>query len=296
VSSNFRSGARVNKGDLLFAIEPSDYELAIKRTLADIEIAKSDLVRLEAEATSEKQIWLSSHPRGEIPDLIARIPQIAAAKARIRAGEAARETAKLLLQRTKVYAPFNARVINTQLDLGQVVSATASVGSIYAIENLEVVVPISSDDLRRIGNPVGRMAIITSDFMTDQEHVGQVVRQGATLDEFTRLGKLFIRTEANERLTSGEFVSVVVKADSVDSALAIPQSSLRSRDQVWVVDAGALSERHVQILGQKQDLLIVHAFDTADGVVTTPPAGAREGQQVKVRPSTRRAMSEVPDA
>lgn len=296
VSPSFRPGARISKGELLFAIETSDYELAMQRTLADIEIARSDLIRLKAEATAEKKIWSSSKPQNDIPDLIARVPQIAAANARIRAGEAARAAADLALKRTRVYAPFDARVIDTQLDIGQVVTGTVALGSIYSIENLEIVAPVSSDDLRRIGNPVGRTALIVSDFAADQQFAGSVVRQGATLDEFTRLGKLCIRTNANDQLTLGEFVNVVVEGDIVDSALGIPESGLTSRDRVWVVEGDALAERRVEILGHDQNLLMVAAFDTADGVVTIPPAGAREGQIVKVNETGRLASTEVPDA
>ena len=296
VSPSFRPGARVSKGELLFAIETSDYELAMQRTLADIEIARSDLIRLEAEATAEKKIWLSSKPESDIPDLIARVPQIAAANARIRAGEAARAAADLSLKRTRVYAPFDARVIDTRLDVGQVVTGTVALGSIYSIENLEIVVPVSSDDLRRIGNPIGRTAMIASDFASGQQLAGRVVRQGATLDEFTRLGKIFIRTKANDQLMLGEFVNVVVEGDIVDTALGIPESGLTSRDRVWVVEGDALAERRVEILGNDRNLLMVAAFDTADGVVATPPAGAREGQIVKVLESGRLASTEVPSA
>ena len=296
VSSSFRPGARVSKGELLFAIESSDYELAMQRTLADIEIARSDLIRLEAEATAEKKIFLSSNPQRDIPDLIARVPQIVAAKARIKAGDAARAAADLSLKRTRVYAPYDARIIDTQLDVGQVVSGTVSVGSIYSIENLEVVAPVSSDDLRRIGNPVGRTALIVSDFAADQQFAGSVVRQGATLDKFTRLGKLYIRTESNDQLTLGEFVSVVIEGDIINTALGIPESGLTSRDQIWVVEGDTLAERRVQILGHDRGLLMVAAFDTADGVVTTPPAGAREGQVVNVRQTGRQETIEAPDA
>jgi len=296
VSPSFRPGARISKGELLFAIETSDYELAMQRTLADIEIARSDLIRLQAEATAEKKIWSSSKPQNDIPDLIARVPQIAAANARIRAGEAARAAADLALKRTKVYAPFDARVIDTQLDVGQVVTGTVALGSIYSIENLEIVAPVSSDDLRRIGNPIGRTALIVSDFAVDQQFAGSVVRQGAALDEFTRLGKLFIRTHANDQLTLGEFVNVVVEGDIVDSALGIPESGFTSRDQVWVVEGDTLAERRVELLGHDRNLFMVAAFDIADGVVTIPPAGAREGQIVKVHETGRLASTEVPDA
>lgn len=295
VSSKFRPGATVSKGELLFAIEPSDYELAMQRTLADIEIARSDLIRLEAEATAEKQIFLSSNPQREIPALTARVPQIAAANARIRAGEAARAAAELSLDRTKVYAPFDARIIDTKLDVGQVVTETVSLGSIYSIANLEVVAPVSSDDLRRIGDPVGRVALVISDFATNQQFAGRVVRQGATLDEFTRLGKLFIRTEGNDRLTPGEFVNIIIEGDTIDSALGVPESGLTSRDQVWVVEGETLAKRRVQVLGQRQGLLMVAEFDIADGVITTPPAGAREGQAVEVRQTGPQQAAEMAD-
>ena len=94
----------------------------------------------------------------------------------------------------------------------------------------------------------------------------------------------------------GEFVNVVVEGDIVDSALGIPESGLTSRDRVWVVEGDALAERRVEILGHDQNLLMVAAFDTADGVVTIPPAGAREGQIVKVLEAGRLASTEVPSA
>jgi multidrug efflux pump subunit AcrA (membrane-fusion protein) len=110
VSPAFRPGASVSLGELLFVIDRSDYKLAIERTLAEIEVARSDLARLEAEAASEREVWQQQFPDRQIPDLIARVPQIAAAKARIHSGEAARQSAELSLSRTTVRAPFDARI------------------------------------------------------------------------------------------------------------------------------------------------------------------------------------------
>ena len=43
VSPGFRAGARVARGDILLRINPADYELAVERTLAEIEAARSEL-------------------------------------------------------------------------------------------------------------------------------------------------------------------------------------------------------------------------------------------------------------
>ena len=275
VAAAFRTGARVEKGDILFVIDPADYELAVDRTLAEIEVARSELARLEAEAAAEREVWQKSAPNREIPDLIARKPQIAAAKARIHSGEAARAAAELALTRTIVRAPFDARVLETRLDLGQVVGTAAAVGTIFSEASLEISVPVSADELRRMGDYRGRDAVIATP--TGQEITGRVARKSAQLDQRTRLATLFIESAEPAALTLGEFVSVEIIGTETDEALRLPYAAMTSRDRLWVVQNGELVERPVEILGRDADTVIVRAFDTADGVVAIPPPEVRAG-------------------
>jgi RND family efflux transporter MFP subunit len=279
VAPMFRTGARVKEGDVLFVIDPADYELAIDRTLAEIEVARSELARLEAEAAAEREVWESSFPQREIPDLIARKPQIAAARARVFSGEAARAAAELALSRTVVRAPFDARVLETRLDLGQVVGTTAAVGSIFSEASLEIAVPVSADELKRIGDLYQRSATISTP--TGRQIDGRVVRKAAALDERTRLGTLFIESADPAALTVGEFVSVDIAGARTDDALRLPHAAMTSRDQLWVVEGDELVEREVEILGRDGDTLVVTTFDTADGVVAIPPPEVRAGLLVE---------------
>lgn len=289
VARNFRPGAQVAAGEILFRIDPSDYELAIERTLAEIESARSDLARLEAEAAAERTVWAGQFPERPIPDLIARVPQIAAVKARIRAGEAARRDAELSLERTVVRAPFDARVIDTELGVGQVVGGSAAVGSVYAIDSLEIAVPVSSDELAQIGRAEGRRATIAVPSFAGGRIEGRVVRSGAALDERTRLRTLYIATDAADALTVGEFVAVEIDGGDAQNALRVPASALTSRDQLWVVDGGQLVERRVEVLGRDSGAAIVSRFDTAGGVVSVPPSDARPGLPVTPRGGGRLA-------
>ena len=289
VSSSFRSGTTVSKGDVLFVIEPADYELAVDRTLAEIEIARSELARLEAEGAAEREVWRSSYPDRKIPDLIARTPQIAAAKARVYSGEAARAAARLDLERTVVRAPSDARILEARLDVGQVVSRNAAVGSLFSMDSLEISVPVSADELRRIGPVEGRRALIMPP--TGPAMEGTVVRRAASLDERTRLGTLFIASETSSALTLGEFVAIEIDGIPTDNAFRLPPAVLTSRDQLWVVENGRLVERRVEILGREADTLIVGAFDSADGVVTVPPADVRAGLQVEPVVQTKLAST-----
>ena len=279
VSPSFRPGARVSRGDMLFAIDPADYELAVDRTLAEIEIARAELARLEAEAAAEREVWNNTFPNRAIPDLIARKPQIAAAKARIHSGEAARAAAELNLARTVVRAPFDARVLETQLDVGQVVGSNAAVGSMFSEDSIEIAVPVSADELQRIGPVDGRRASVS--MPGGQTVEGTVVRKAASLDERTRLGTLFIATEDTSPLTLGEFVAIEMEGLTAAAAYRVPPAAMTSRDRLWVVDNEQLAERRVTLLGREGETLVVDAFDIADGVVAIPPPDVRDGLPVQ---------------
>jgi RND family efflux transporter MFP subunit len=282
VSSSFRPGAFVAKGDVLFRIDPSDYELAIERTAAEIQGARSDLALLEAQAAAEQKIWDQQFPNRKIPDLIARVPQIAAAKARIRSGEAARSAAELSLQRTVVRAPFDARVLQTRLDVGQVVATNATVGSLFSVDSLEIAVPVSSEEMAQIGPLEGRRAVVSGNRLDGDELNGTVVRVAAALDERTRLGTLFIAVDETESLMLGEFVDVRIDGQDTPNAFRLPAGALTSRDQIWVVNNGVLEERRVDVIGSEADYAVVKAFDRADGVVAVPPSNVRNGLPVAV--------------
>jgi len=290
VSPVFRAGSEFAKGDVLFRIEAADFELAVERTLAEIEAARSELAQLEAEATAEKQVWSQQYADREIPALIARVPQIAAAKARIHSGEAARATAELSLNRTVVRAPFDGRVLDTQLDVGQVVGAGAAVGSIFSKDSLEIAVPVSNKELALIGDAIGRPATIVREGNASATAV--VVRQAAALDQQTRLSKLFLAANSGDALILGDFVGVEIRGRLAPEVFGVPAGSLTSGDQVWVVEAGTLREREVEIVGSEGDVVFLRSFDIGQGVVAVPPSNVRDGLPVAVE-SERLLASDV---
>lgn len=291
VSSAFRPGAAFTQGDVLFRIEPSDYELAVERTLAEIESARSELALLEAQAAAEQQIWDQQFPDRKIPDLIAKVPQIAAAKARIHSGEAARSAAELSLSRTVVRAPFDGRVLDTRLDIGQVIAAGTTVGSVFSYDSLEITVPVSSEELALLGDTISREASVSREGMEGPVLKAEVVRQAASLDERTRLGTLFLTPESTDAFMLGEFVSVEIPGQATAEVYRVPAAALTSRSQVWVVEGGMLRERQVDVIGSEGNVAVVRNFDIAQGVVAIPPSNSRDGLPVTILPDSRLARS-----
>jgi len=149
----------------------------------------------------------------------------------------------------------------------------------FSMASLEISVPVSADELRRIGPVEGRRALIV--LPTGSTIEGEVVRKAASLDERTRLATLFVASENTSELTIGEFVSIEIDGLATENAYRLPPAALTSRDQLWVVEDDQLVERRVEILGRESDTLVVSAFDTADGVVAIPPADVRAGLPVQ---------------
>lgn len=287
VSPAFRPGAAFAEGDVLFRIEASDYELAIEQTLAEIEAARSELALLEAQAAAERRVWDQQFSDRKIPDLVAKVPQIIAAKARIRSGEAARAAAELSLGRTVVRAPFDGRVLDTQLDVGQVVGAGVALGTIFSDDSLEIAVPVSGEELALLGNAIGRSAAIAREGVAGPGLDARVVRQAAALDERTRLSTLFLAADSPEALMLGEFVGIEMRGQSAPEVYRVPAASLTSRDQVWVVEDETLREREVDVVGIEGNVAVVRNFDIADGVVAIPPSNGRDGLPVSVQSERR---------
>lgn len=287
VSERFRPGAEVRKGDKLLEIDRADFLLAVERAESEIAAAQSDLQQLEAEAAIAIQEWQELYPGREVNELAARVPQIEAAKARLASAIANKRTSELSLKRTRILAPFDARVLASNLDVGQIVSPGQGVGRLVALDSIELSVPVSSNQLAALDPAIGRSATYTLRGAEGQSRTAQTVRIDASLDARTRLSNLYLKPEDAANLRIGDFVDVAIGADTVNDAIKLPASALKGQSSVWVVETNQLATRTVIVLGEDQvdGSVLVAPFDVAGGVVALPPLEAEAGQQVTVRTS-----------
>ena len=286
VSPAFRAGNEIKKGDLLFEIDRADYLLTVQSAQAEVAAAKSDLQQLEAEAELARQEWQELYPGREVNELAARIPQIEAAKARLGSAEANKSTAELALRRTRVYAASDARVVASPLDVGQIIAPNQSVGRMVSLDSIELVVPVSSEQLNILQPAMGRQASFQVRGNRSVDAVdATVLRIDVSLDARTRLTNLYLAPADRAELRIGDFVDVSLVADRVSNVVILPASALSGQDTVWVVEDDKLRTRKVAILGERLEgeQLLAAPFDRADGVVSLPPIEAYDGLDVTVR-------------
>jgi len=270
ISDSMRAGGHFEADEPLAVIDPRNYRLSVDRAGAAYADAQSALQRLEAEAVLAREEWEALYPGEPIAPLTALEPQLQAARARVTSSRADLEQARLNLDRTRLSLPFAGRVADTRIALGQLLGAGQPYGEVYAVDALEIAVPLSPEDLARIAPPEGREVELSFEAGAAPSMTGVIVREGARLDERSRLITIFVRPENPERLQPGLFARVSIKGGTLDRAVSLPASALAGLGQVRTVRDGRIAPVEIEVLDRPEGRIITAPFDAGEGVIISP--------------------------
>lgn len=276
-------GGAFEPAETLFRIDPADYVLALSRAEAQLATANSDFQLAEAEAQTAEREWSLINPGEPVPDLVARKPQIAQAIAAIATAETAVSEAKTNLSRSRFSLPFRGRIVQSDIEAGQTLSAGQTYGQAYALENVEVRVSVDPGDLQRLGSQIiGNAAIVRSAMDGGQVSAAEVARIEAELHAQTRMVGVILRLLDPGQLLPGTFIEATISGRSVDNVFVLPEQTVGQSGRVWVVDGNVLAERFPVVIQRKADSVIVEYFDSADGVVLVGPPSPYVGKTVSL--------------
>jgi RND family efflux transporter MFP subunit len=122
---HFQDGALVQKGDLLFSIDPRTFDVSLKESRARLEVARTtaELARQEFERAS------SLRQSGAIAETAfdQRRQQFLAAQAEMGAAEALLQQAQLSVDYTGIQAPISGRIGRKLISVGNLVNANDTV-------------------------------------------------------------------------------------------------------------------------------------------------------------------------
>lgn len=304
VAEAFESGGFFEKGDILVEMDRRDYEIALVSAKASVAQAQMNLELELAEADQARREW-ESIGEGEPSDLVLRKPQLAEARASLEAAKAAYEQAKINLERTSIKAPYAGRVREKHVDVGQYVGQGTTLARVYGIDDAEVRLPLSAEELALIDVPRsyrGEAAKpdsgpeVTLSFMMGSERnewKGRLVRLEGEVDSDSRMFYAVARVEdpygqkhssANQiPLSVGMFVNAEIQGKLLEGAVSIPAGSLRGADTVFVVDGeDRLWPRKVEVASFQDEWIIVRGgLSDSDRVSLTPLAVVVDGMKVK---------------
>jgi len=304
VSPSMVAGGFFKANQVLFVIEPRDYELGVDRAQAAVARAEVQLERELAEANVARQEWDELHP-GEAPSsgLVVREPQVRQAKAEHEAAKADLAVARLNLERTRVSLPFDGVVVSETVDLGQFVTTGRGLATVYGTDTVEVRVPLKRGELGwfDIPNGSGRtgpraevsagVAAEVSAGVAGVRHTweGRVVRMEAQLDATSRMAHVVVEVQRPFAASGGRpalmpntFVDVRIFGSTLDDVVPLPRHALREGEKVWVFDDGSLRILDVDVARADRERVYVSAgLKEGDEVVVSALDAVTDGMKVR---------------
>ena len=269
VSPDFINGGRVLAGEAFARVDPREYEIEVKSAEMAVAVARA-------------QLQLAQGASGPDSALL-----VAKAEAGLGQAEAALSLARLRLERTEISLPFDARVMTSELEVGDLVGPPEAVGKlsvlgvVYRPAALQVRVPVSVEDLASLDPAIGRPAQVKT---VNGTYDAELVRVSSVVALESRLARAFLKfsdeVPRDELPVPGTFAEVTIFGPERDDVFMLPEAAAREYDSIWIVQEGVLQALNPETVGRSTDGWIVEAFESGDGVVVSVLAGAREGLRV----------------
>lgn len=308
-SVEFREGALVKAGDLLFTIDPAPYEATVAQAAGLVASAEAKVALANSELDRGRR--LADNRTISQSDLDQRKNAVAEAEAGLKTAEATLRSAQLELDYTKVRAPVAGRAGKVQITVGNLIAAgtaspalttLVSADPIYASFNAseEIVarvlskLPATDGALPLIGQIPIEIGTLSDE---GTPITGKVQLIGNEVDASS--GTIAVRAEiANPdgRLIPGQFVRIRMGEPRPEDTILVSERAIgtdQSKKFVFVVDAdNKVAYRPVE-LGRSMggERVVESGLADGDKVVVNGLQRIRPG--VLVDPQSEEAVAAV---
>ena len=293
------AGGFFEAGDILMMIDTRDYDHAIAEAHARIAEAERQVAMEEAQAEQARQEW-QVLGEGTPSPLTMREPQLAEARAKLKAAQADMVKARLQRSRCEWRAPFTGRVRNMRIGLGQYVQPGEKLARLYGTDIAQVRLPLTADQFGYLdfllgkGNGKSRTTpdvILSAEFAGSSIHwKGHIVRAEGALEEET--GLLHAVAEVPEPyageagkppLMPGLFVKAEIEGREQREIFVLPPNAVNAAQEALLIDAdGRLHIKRVDVLRSEPDRILVrNGLKSGDLVVISHIDIPIEGMKVR---------------
>jgi membrane fusion protein (multidrug efflux system) len=297
---HFTEGTDVTKGQLLYTIDPAQFEAKVKD--AEGELARAQATLANARAKANRLEPLAREEAISKQDYDDAVAAQKSAEAQVDSARANVETAKLNLGYTRVYATESGRIGRTQVPEGRLVGRgePTLLATIDRIDPIYVTFTMPDRDsiiLRRAfdkgeirqGAGSGTARFILPDG-SDLADVGKLDFSDAQVNPQTgTITQRAVLANRKQQLLPGMFVKVDLKVGEKPDAILIPQRAVvkvPNGHVAWVVDANNKVERRDLVVGEwnNGDWIIEKGLQKGDRVIVDGVQRVQPGTIVKPVP------------
>jgi membrane fusion protein (multidrug efflux system) len=286
-------GAQVKAGQVIAEIEAPDLDQQLLQARADL-VSQQASARL-SEATLNRRKSLVASNFVSAQEIDERSADLANKKAAVNSGTANVERLEALAGYKKITVPFDGIVTQRNTDVGALISGGTGTGLamfvISDIKKLRVYVDVPQNYVPAI--KIGAKAIITVPDYPNRTFPATVEASSQSVDVSSGTARMQLALDNPKgELLPGGYANVKMSLARDAAPLHIPASALifdRSGTRVATVTADdKILFKTVTIardLGR--DIELASGITADDRIVTTPPDGLSDGDQVKVSNSPK---------
>lgn len=295
---HFEEGQMVDKGQLLFSIEPSSFLAQRASAKASLAQANAALKKAQLDYQRGKDLLpKGSISQSEFDNLTA---SLLGAEAQVEAGKAELNLAEVNLSYTEIRAPFSGQISQSKVSTGDLVSPSSGIlTTLVSLDPVHASFSLSERERLEMGldkvkgngsteEAQGVDVQIVLENGNEFEHLGQLDYLGNRIDLNT--GTIAMRADVPNpelRLLPGQHVRVELREKQSRDTLVVPrravQTDLEGNFVMLVADGSVAERRNVELGPQTEHGIIIRGgISEGDSVITQGLQRVRNGVPVRV--------------
>jgi membrane fusion protein, multidrug efflux system len=300
---NFTEGQDVQKGQLLFELDPGLPESDLRKAEGTLLKDQATAANAKADASRYAQLLKEGVVARQQAESMSTAAE--AADATVAADKAAVENAKVNLTYSKIYAPISGRTGNLNIHAGNIVKANAdtSMVVINEITPIKATFAIPQQYLESVQQQDKRGGLKVNAFVNGQANdseAGHLSFVDNTVDPTTGTIKLKgIFPNADRKLWPGQYVDVVLTLSTEPNAITVPSQAVQTSQNgsfVFVVKPDLTAESRAVTVERTfgNDSIISKGLQAGEKVVTDGQVRLNNGTKVEIKSAQTQNATSVP--
>jgi membrane fusion protein (multidrug efflux system) len=302
IRQDYKEGAYVHKGDVLFEIDPRPFQAVLDHARADLAQAEAQLGKTRIDVDRDTPLAeKKAIPKEKLDN---EIQAKLAAEASVAAGLAAVERAQLDLDWTKVTSLVDGVAGIAEVQMGNLVGPPVRLTSVSQVDPIKVYFPVSEQEYLRAkhvasnGKPIDLFDNAPELILADgtvYPHKGRIIFTDRQVDSATGTIRL-VATFPNPGnvLRPGQYGRVRIQTSMSKAALLVPQSAVQELQggfQVGVVGADKkVSIRSVKVGEKIGSMWVINeGLKPGEQVVVEGIGKVKDGMPVVPKPANIQA-------
>ncbi len=309
LKQGYRDGSTVHAGQLLYQLDPRQYQADLDKAVGDLAQAKANLLRSQQnEAKYRPLLKVGAVSQREYDNTV---QDVLGNQAAVEAAQGNVAAAKLNLDWTRITSPIDGVAGITQAQIGDLISPATVMTTVSQVDPIKVYFPISEQEylkfadgiehFRRTGDasttPTLQLILANGDLYAHTGKPSAVNRQVESQTGSIQIESLF--DNPDNLLRPGQFARVRAVTESLKNALVVPERAIQEiqgNHQVAVVGPDdTVDIRGVKVGPRYAGLwVITDGVKPGERVVAEGLQKVRTGAKVHAKPYVPEAAEKPP--